>query len=82
MLKNHPEKSTSTVKGIKKGKLSPAFQAAFLRASIIAHGLGEKGRQPQAHQVEFVRFHRDRDRQSVQTLDAVRTYRLVNDKVG
>jgi hypothetical protein len=77
---NH--KGSSTVKGIKRGKLNPEYQNEFLRAAVMqqALGLGDTD-ETRPHQVHYLHFERDRETQTVHTYDAVRSYRLVNDKV-
>lgn len=75
-------KGTSTVKGLRRGKLHPGYQAAFLRAKVLQLGLGLSDLQgPSLHHVHFVQFLRLHKVQEVKTLDAIRRYDLVNDKV-
>lgn len=79
-------KGDSTVKGIQRGKLAPHYQASYLRAEIMHSCLTDMGVRdlaaPPQHTVEFTRFLRDRDTQTVSSdAQATRRYRLVNDKV-
>lgn len=75
-------KGTSTVKGLRRGKLHPGYQAAFLKAKVLQLCLGLSNEQgPNLHNVRFVQFLRLHKFQEVKTLDAIRRYDLVNDKV-
>lgn len=71
----------STVKGLPRSKLHPDFQWWFVKASAIAHGLGEPAKAPSAVDVGVTRFLRDGTREGVRTVPWTLQYGLVNDKV-
>lgn len=83
LYSNDPKKVSTTVKGLPKNGMLPEFQWWYIKAAVIATGLGRMDLVPKPHELERTLFIRDHDWQTMRTTDtATTTYRFVNDKVG
>lgn len=72
----------SVVKGIRPSALLPDFQLKFLKACVLAEGLGKPNDGPAPHIVRSQSLVRDRVTQEIRSQAATyRVYRMVNGKV-
>jgi hypothetical protein len=72
-------KTKSASKGFRRNALRVILQQKFVRASVLAHGLGKPPPVPQL--IACRRIARDRSKQEVRSAQMVRQFRLVASKV-